>query len=73
MSATSRSRRAAEQAAAGLRGPDELLWHRRVSRNFDSISDALGLALATGDLLRAAHLSTVCGDGVVAAVQYGRG
>ena len=52
----------AGEAADGLRGPDELLWHRRVVRSFDNIREVFGHALATGDLPTAAHLSTVLWD-----------
>ena len=49
-------------AAAGLRGPDELIHSRRVGEQFGNIRAAFERSLAAGDLTRAATISTVLWD-----------
>ena len=44
----------AEEAAAGLRGADELQWDRRVARQFGNFRKAFGLCVSGGDPRRAA-------------------
>ncbi len=46
-----------DEASAGLRGPDELLWDRRLSRNFGNIRTAFARCIATGDALRATAIA----------------
>lgn len=53
---------ACSSAAAGLRGPDELLHSRRVGEQFGNIRAAFERSLAAGDITRAATISTVLWD-----------
>ena len=46
-----------DEASAGLRGPDELLWDRRLSRNFGNIRAAFGRCIALGDAARAVAIA----------------
>lgn len=49
-------------AAAGLRGPEETLWVRRLDRNFDAIRVAFERCLTADDLDRSAGIATVLWD-----------
>ncbi len=42
-----------DEASVGLRGPDEPLWNRRISRNFGNIRTAFARCIAVGDAARA--------------------
>ena len=46
-----------DEASAGLRGPDEQLWDRRLSRHFGNIRTAFGRCIALGDAARAAAIA----------------
>jgi len=46
----------AEQAAAGLRGADELLWDRRLARQFGNLRMAFSRCVSGGDPRRAAAI-----------------
>ena len=46
----------AEQAAAGLRGADELLWDRRLARQFGNFRMAFSRCVSSGDPRRAAAI-----------------
>ena len=46
-----------DQASAGLRGPDEQLWDRRLSRHFGNIRAAFGRCIASGDAARATSIA----------------
>lgn len=51
--------RFADDAAAGLRGADELRWNLRVGRQFDNVRGAFVRAIEAGDLRRSAAIATV--------------
>ena len=46
-----------DEASVGLRGPDEPLWNRRISRNFGNIRTAFGRCIAVGDAARAVAIA----------------
>ena len=46
-----------DEASAGLRGPDEALWDRRLSRHFGNIRAAFGRCIALGDAARAVAIA----------------
>lgn len=51
-----------QDASVGLRGPDELVWNRRISQQFDNIRAAFDRSLEAGDLDAASAISTELWD-----------
>ena len=49
--------RLVDEASSGLRGPDEQLWDRRLSRHFGNIRTAFGRCIALGDAARATAIA----------------
>ncbi len=47
-----------DDVAAGLRGPDEVVWNRRIGRQFDNIRAAFDRSLEAGDLNAASAICT---------------
>jgi predicted ATPase len=46
-----------DDASAGLRGPDEQLWDRRLSRHFGNVRTAFGRCIRLGDAARATAIA----------------
>jgi hypothetical protein len=46
-----------DEASSGLRGPDELLWDRRLGRHFGNIRTAFGRCISSGDAARAVAIA----------------
>lgn len=51
-----------DEASVGLRGPDELLWDRRITRNFGNIRTAFGRCIALGDAARSVAIAAPMWD-----------
>jgi hypothetical protein len=47
-----------DEASVGLRGPDEQLWDRRLTRHFGNIRAAFGRCIAVGDAERAVAIAS---------------